>query len=150
MGSIYSTDGLWNFTITITFKSLHCCSCFYLTLGKFYEIWRHPNNFIAESVCYFHCSWSATSKHFGNITKGFPVAKHQNVTPTRFFIGIAYHKSLSCFSKFGRTRATTFSKCTPFIQKSCLHLVWNSLDCLFLHISSNQFTSFTYVNPCYL
>ena len=42
------------------------------------------------------------------LQKEFPVAKRQSATPTCFSIGIAFRKLLSCFSKFGRTRATSF------------------------------------------
>ena len=42
------------------------------------------------------------------LQKEFPVAKRQSATPTCFSTGIAFRKLLSCFSKFGRTRATGF------------------------------------------
>ena len=58
-----------------------------------------------------------------------------------FSVGIAFLNWVSCFSKPGRTRSTSFSKFKSFIRKSNFHWSWKSLEWRFSHILWRHFSS---------
>ena len=59
----------------------------------------------------------------------------------RFSVGITFRNWVSCFSKHGGTRSTSFSNFNPFNRKYNFHWSWKSLEWRFSHILSNHFSS---------